>query len=201
MVSERHNSCSGPSNMNLVEAMHARRAVRSYQSRRVEEGTLRNLLHLAVHAPSARNAQPWMFAVVQDTKLLQGYSDRAKALLVDQLPTDPKADQYRSRLSDPAFNIFYDASTLVAIGVAEPGPYAQADCWLAAGALMLAATDAGLGTCPIGFAVPLLNTPDVKRELGFSPSGMVAAPIIVGYATVAPPAVPRHEPRIVSWVR
>lgn len=187
--------------MNVVEAICARRAVRSYTSRPVEENTVRTLLGAAVHAPSARNAQPWMFAVVQDRTLLQRYSDRAKALLLDQSSTDPKAAQYRSRLSDPAFNIFYDAGTLVAIGVAEPGPYAQADCWLAAGALMLAATDAGLGTCPIGFAVPVLNTPDVKHELGFAASGVVAAPILVGYATAAPPAVPRREPYIASWVR
>jgi nitroreductase len=187
--------------MNVVEAIHARRAVRAYTSRRVEEGVLRSLLQAAVHAPSARNAQPWMFAVVQDAKLLQGYSDRAKTLLLDQLSTDPKADQYRSRLGDPAFNIFYDANTLIAIGVAEPGPYAQADCWLGAAALMLAATDAGLGTCPIGFAVPVLNTPDVKQDLGFTASGVVAAPIIVGYPTAVPPAVARREPNVVSWVR
>ncbi len=187
--------------MNDIEAIYARRAVRSYTSRRVEEATVRSLLRTAVHAPSARNAQPWLFAVVQDAKTLKRYSDRAKALLMDRATSDPKTTQYRSMLGDDAFNIFYDSGTLVAIGVAESGQYAEADCWLAAEALMLAAIEAGLGTCPIGFAVPVLNTLDTKRELGFPETGAVLAPIIVGYPAAVPPAVPRAEPRIVSWVR
>jgi nitroreductase len=158
-------------------------------------------LRAAVYAPSALNAQPWLFAVVQDTKILKRYSDRAKVLLLDRASADPKASRYVPLLRNEAFNIFYDAGTLIAIGVAEPGQYADADCWLAPEALMLAAVDAGLGTCPIGFAVPVLNTREVKRELQFPEAGAVLAPIIVGYPTVTPPAVARAEPRIVSWAR
>lgn len=87
----------------------------------------------------------------------------------------------------------------MAIGAAEPGTYTEADCWLAAEVLMLAAYDAGLGTCPIGFAVPVLNAPDVKRELGFPDAGVVVAPIIVGYPSAPAPDVPRNDPRVVSW--
>jgi len=58
-----------------------------------------------------------------------------------------------------------------------------------------------LGTCPIGFALPVLNAPDVKEELKFPPTGFVVAPIIVGYASAESPPVARAEPRIVSWTR
>ena len=103
--------------------------------------------------------------------------------------------------SPSAFNIFYDASTLIVIGVAERGTYADADCWLAAANLMLAATEAGLGTCPIGFAIPVLNAPEVKKEIGLPPAGVAVAPVLVGYATTPPPPVPRAAARIVSWSR
>jgi nitroreductase len=185
----------------LLEAIQARRAVRSYTPRRVEEEVVLTLLRAAVQAPSAMNAQPWLFAVVQDEGRLKRYSDGAKALLVEQAKSDAKARHYVDRLSDASFNIFYDASTLVAIGVGERSNYSEADCWLAAQNLMLAARDAGLATCPIGFAVPILNTPSVRQELQFPATGVVIAPVIVGYPAAWPSAVPRGEPRIVSFVR
>lgn len=188
-------------NMNVLEAMRARRAVRSYSRRPVDEEVVLTLLRAAVQAPSAMNAQPWLFAVVQDPARLKRYSDGAKALLVEQAKSDPKARHYVNRLSNPSFNIFYDASTLVAIGVGDRSTYSEADCWLAAQNLMLAARDAGLATCPIGFAVPILNTPGVLQELQFPSAGVVVAPIIVGYPGAWPPAVPRGEPRIVSFAR
>ena len=185
--------------MNVIDAIYGRRAVRTYAPRPVDEGTIRRLLRAATHAPSAMNAQPWLFAVVQNRAQLARYSDLAKLLMLELASADLKARRYDALLRETSFNVFYDAGTLVAIGVAEPGPYADADCWLAAEALMLAAHDAGLGTCPIGFAVPLLNDADVKKELGFPESALIVSPIIVGYPSTTVSEVPRREPRIVSW--
>jgi nitroreductase len=187
--------------MNVEEILRTRHAVRAYMAERVPEATVRDLLHAAVCAPSAINAQPWLFAIVQDLKQLKRYSDRAKAVLLERSSEDPSRCYDAPRLRDEQFNIFYDASTLVAIGVAEDGTYAEADCWLAAETLMLSAASAGLGTCPIGFAVPVLNAPDVKEELRFPSEGVVVAPILVGFASAPPSPVSRTTPRIVSWSR
>lgn len=190
--------------MNLLEAIASRRAVRAYAERTVEEATIRSLLRAAVHAPSAMNEQPWIFAVVQDKPRLKRWSDRAKAILLDQASADPKTRHYHPRLVAPDFNIFYDAGTLVVIGSEERRTYTDADCWLAAENLMLAACDAGLGTCPIGFAIPMLNTRAIKEEMSFQPSAVAVAPLILGYP-VAPapelPTVPRAEPRVLGWIR
>jgi nitroreductase len=185
--------------MNVIEAIYGRRAVRAYDSRPVDEATIRKLLHAAVQAPSAMNAQPWLFAVVQDKKKLALLSDRAKTMLLEARG-DAKSARYEGLLREPAFNIFYDAGTLIIIG-APPAIYAEADCWLAAEALMLAAYDAGIGTCPIGFAVGVLNAPDVRRDLGFPDDTVAVAPIIVGYPAAAAQAIPRAEPRVVSWLK
>jgi nitroreductase len=187
--------------MNATETIFARRAVRAYEPRKVDEATVRMLLRAAVHAPSAMNQQPWRFSVLQDVDQLKRYSDRAKTMLLAQTSNDPKATHYSDRLRTPSFNIFYDASTLIVVGVGERGSYTDADCWLAAASLMLAAAEAGLGTCPIGFAVPILNTPEVKAEIGLPLAGVAVAPILVGYPTAAPPPVPRAEPNIVAWSR
>ena len=186
--------------MNVREAIFTRRAVRAYAAAKVNEEIVRSLLRAAVQAPSAMNRQPWLFAIVQDREQLKRYSDRAKAMVLAQMAGDPKAAHYEDRLKSPAFDIFYGVSTLVVIGAADRGPYTDADCWLAAQNLMLTACEAGLGSCCIGFAIPLLNTPEVKAELGFPPAGAAIAPLIVGYPAAEPsPPVPRSEPRVVSW--
>jgi nitroreductase len=187
--------------MNVTEAIYARRAVRAYTPRVVDTDTVRTLLRAAVQAPSAMNAQPWVFAVVQDRAQLQRWSERAKALLLERGAHDAKARRYEDMLRNPGFNVFYDASTLVVIGVEERGRYSDADCWLAAENLMLAACDAGLGSCPIGFALPLLETPEIKTEIGLAPTGAAIAAIILGYPSVVPPAIERREPEVLSWTR
>lgn len=185
--------------MNVTEAIFTRRSVRAYSPRKVDDGTIRKLLLAAVQAPSAMNRQPWLFSIVQDASQLVRYSDRAKEMLVAQMSGDSKVSHYADRLRDPSFNIFYDASTLIVIGVAERSTYSDADCWLAASNLMLAGIGAGLGSCCIGFAMTVLNTPDVKKEIGLPASGAAIAPILLGYPAAAPPSIPRSDPKLVSW--
>lgn len=187
--------------MKVREAIYERRAIRAYEPQVVDEKILRQLIEAAVHAPSAMNAQPWHFAVVQNRTILSRYSERAKAMMLEEMHGDPKASHYETRLRDGGFNIFYDAGTLVAIGAPRANRYADADCWLAAEAFMLAAFEAGLGTCPIGFAVPILNADDVKKELSFPAECAVIAPIIVGYPSMTVAPITRNPPRIVSWLR
>lgn len=79
--------------------------------------------------------------------------------------------------------------------------FAQADCWLAAQNLMLAATALSLGSCCIGFAIGALNEPDIKRELAIPPEGAAVAPIIIGYARTHRKAVSRKPPEVLRWVR
>ncbi|HVY46826.1 MAG TPA: nitroreductase family protein [Minicystis sp.] len=187
--------------MQFDEVLRSRRAVRSYSTERVDDATVHALLEAAVLAPSAMNEQPWAFSVIQDSARLKRYSDRAKQLVAALAGGDRKAHHYRALFGDPSFDIFYGATTLVVIGVGERTTYTDADCWLAAENLMLEACARGLGTCPIGFAVPVLNTVEVKDELSIPPGGAAVAPIIVGRPREPAPPVPRAKPRVAAWLR
>jgi len=171
-----------------------RRAVRSYKPEKLDEATIRTLLEAAVQAPTAMHLEPWGFLVIQDAALLRRLSDGAKTLA--------KAEP-GSRLAQratPEFNIFYDAGTLIVICGRPVGPFVAADCWLAAENLMLAACAMGLGSCCIGFAVPILNTPSVKRELGIPDDVTAVAPIIVGVPSGVTAPVGRKAPVILRWL-
>lgn len=187
--------------MEILEAIYTRRATRSFLPGAVDDETVKKLLSAAVQAPSAMNAQDWSFVVVEGTARLDRYSERAKALLRERSGQDAKHSRYAERLADRHFNIFYDASTLIVICGPSADPYVNANCWLAAQNLQLAAVALGLGTCCIGFAVPLLNDPEIKAELGIPPELVAVAPLIIGTPTGPLPPVPRRPPSILSWVR
>lgn len=187
--------------MDLKQAIQARHAVRSYSRQNVAEQDVRRLLDAAVRAPSAGNEQPWSFAIVQNRELLDRYSDQAKALL-SATASSSESPASRALLHSQSFNVFHGAGTLIVICGRTVNEYAEADCWLAAENLMLVACDLGLGTCPVGSALSLLNSARVKAELDIPKDVAAIAPVVVGYADgpVSLPT-PRAAPRIWSFRR
>lgn len=194
--------------LDIFQVVRARRAVRAYSPEVIDEPTIHTLLDAAVQAPTAVHLEPWAFTIVQDRATLGRISDRAKALLTagvahsrpDRGP-GTVAERHLALLTDPGFNIFYDAGTLIVICARPLGPFVTADCWLAAENFMLAACGLGLGTCVIGLAVAALNTPEVKAELAIPSDVTAVAPIIVGVPSSPPPPVSRKAPVILSWRR
>jgi nitroreductase len=186
--------------MTIFETILARRSVRSYKSRKVDRTTISILLEAAVHAPTAIHQEPWAFVIIQDKALLRDLSDQAKPLFVAE--AQEKGLEHSGHSFDifsyPDFNIFYDASTLIIICGKTTAPSFEADCWLAAENLMLAACAMGLGTCVIGSALPALNTPETKNKLNIPEKFAVVAPIVVGYPDDDIAPVIRKNPIILA---
>ena len=186
---------------NIMDAINHRRSVRSYLLQKLDRGIIRTLLAAAVRAPTAVHEEPWAFVILQDANALKRLSDRAKPLFVEEahrahLDRGGHAlDIFRS----PDFNIFYNASTLIVICGKLTGPFVSADCWLAAENLMIAACSMGLGTCVIGSALPTLNTPDVKADIGIPAEFSAVVPIIAGLPSGETPLTSRKEPRVLGW--
>lgn len=208
MATSKAASASGVDATGL-ELIYQRRAVRAYRPESVGEADIRALLDAAVHAPTAMHQEPWKFVVIQDRSMLRRLSARAKTMAVAQAsehgnllkPPGASGDGIASPMSDPEFNIFYDAGTLVIICAHVVNDFVVADCWLAAENLMLAAAARGLGSCCIGFAVPILNTPDVKTELGIPADVRAVAPIILGVPRTDLPMTPRKPAAVITWIR
>jgi len=187
--------------MSVMDAIAARRSVRSYGPERLDRTTVCRLLEAAVRAPTAVHAEPWAFAIVQDVDTLRRLSDRAKPLFVEaaQRAHLDRGGHALDVFTSPEFNVFYDASTLIVICAKPAGPFVVADCWLAAANLMLAASAMGLGTCVIGSAVPALNTRDVKADIGIPAEFSAIAPIIAGVPRGVTPPTTRKAPHVLTW--
>jgi nitroreductase len=160
------------------------------------------LLEAAVHAPTAVHQEPWAFVIVQDKAVLRSISDQAKPLFVAQakeIGLDHAGHSF-DIFKVPDFNIFYDASTLILICGKITAPSYEADCWLAAENLMLAACAMGLGSCVIGSALPALNIPATKLTLNIPENFIAVAPIVVGYPDDEIAPVVRKNPLILAHI-
>jgi nitroreductase len=189
------------SGTSVMDAIYGRCSVRSYASYKPDRATVSALLEAAVRAPTAMHEEPWSFVVIQDQNILKRLSERASqaAAAEARQSTTEHGKEILARLESRDFNIFYDATTLIVICVKPMSGFVNADAWLAAENLMLAAYGMGLGTCVIGFAVAVLNMPDVKAELGIPREVTAIAPLIVGKPAGATVATPHKAPNVIAW--
>ena len=187
----------------VFQVILARHSVRSYAPRPVTESEIQTLLEAAVRAPTALHQEPWGFVVIQDPACLKRISDVARPLFLEQLlhKTGPDHRHSAKSFADPHFNVFHQAGTLIVICARPELPFSEADCWLAAENLMLAACSLGLGSCVIGSAQEALNTPALKAELGIPAEYSAVAPIVVGHPSGEAPVGSRKAPRVLTWKR
>ena len=104
--------------MELHEAILKRSSVRQYKDEEVPVEHLKELVRMALHAPSVNNYQPWKFIAIRNKSLLQ-----KMALVVtqeiDSLPTNSSIASENIKSQVEWFSTFFEnAPALIAI-VAE----------------------------------------------------------------------------------
>lgn len=160
--------------MYFLEMMKKRESCRAYDSRPVAREDLIKIVEAGRLSPSACNAQPWKFVVVDEPE--------AKAKLCDALvlPNGKTAAQWRAQV--PAFIILVEQEAKVMPLVIEyygtSQRYAQGDIGMAAMNMCYEAMELGLSTCILG-----LND-QKKLEAAFGiPEGHECRMVLaVGYA-------------------
>ena len=186
----------------VLEAIKSRRAIRSYEDKPVPESAIQTMLEAATYAPSAINVQPWKFTIITNKAEMKRISDIAKPALIRMLPDvgDEGLVGLKKRLSDPNYNIFYNAPLLIFVSGAK-SPYAVYDCSMAAQNMMLTAYTLGIGSCWIGTAVPAANDSKIKPSLGIPEDHEVHAAVIFGYPKGGfPKAPPKHPAQILKRI-
>ena len=156
----------------FLDLVQKRHSVRAYESRAVESEKIERCLEAARLAPSACNAQPWKFTVVQDPGVI---SRMAEASL----------------LPGSSMNRFVrDVPVLVGVTGESPnitsflGSFIKRkklfllDIGMAAEHFCLQAAEEGLGTCMLGW----FNERKVKRLLGIPWNKRLYLLISLGYS-------------------
>lgn len=183
--------------IDLMKAIYERRAIRAFTSEPVTAAEIDQLIEAAIQAPSSMGLEPWAFVVIEGVARLRQYSDWAKHHFAATNLSEAGASRIRAMLSDPNYNIFHDAPTLIVICATNDDAQSAEDCCLAAQNLMLAAQGAGLGTCPIGFSRPWLRLAGTKEELRILPRYVPVFPVVVGHPAEHPAPHGRRKPIVI----
>jgi nitroreductase len=186
----------------FLEVLKTRRSVRAYTNEAVSEEDLRELIGLAVLAPTGMNSQPWKFSIVTNREVL----GKLNAAVIDYLRSPElkaflPADLRARTIDQPGYSIFYNAPALVVIAARSEG-IGMVDCQLAAENLFLAAHAKGLGTCYMGFLTMAARKVRAIGDLCRLAEGdaMMAA-TIVGHPAAKPDGLPVRSVPPIEWVR
>lgn len=185
---------SSATEMGIFQAILARRSVRSYTEQEVPQHCIMTLLSGAIRAPAVMHDEPCAFVVIRGKSLLRALSDAAAALATAQL------DLFTGGREPEQGNLFHDAGTLIIICARTGAPYAEANCWLAAENLMLAACGMQLGSCIIGAALPAMQSPALKERFGIPPQFEAVVPIVLGWPDGETKAAPRKPPLLLRMI-
>ena len=158
--------------MNFSQLLMQRQSVRRYEEKPVEEDKLDRCLEAAYMAPSACNAQPWKFIIVDDPSLLKKVAGETWNKLV-------------------SFNKFVAQAPMIVVITIEKSPivptiggrikkkeYPLIDIGIAAEHFCLQATEEGLGTCMLGW----FNEKSIQKLLHIPKNRKIGLMISVGYA-------------------
>jgi nitroreductase len=159
---------SFPSFLDMVKT---RQSTRAYDSRPVESEKIGRCLEAARLSPSACNAQPWKFIVVDEpairNELADAIHDRVLAMnhFTKQAPVHVVVIREKANLTSNIGQVVKDIE------------YPLMDIGITAIHFCLQAVEEGLGTCMIGW----FNQKKVKKVLSIPKSKRVELIITVGY--------------------
>lgn len=155
--------------MDVMEAIRARRSIRAFQDRDVEDEKLRRVLEAGRLAPSARNVQEWKFLVVKDPAVRKRLAQAAKGqMFVADAPVVIVACGTICDYTMSCGQLAYPIDVAIAVDH-----------------MTLVAVEQGLGTCWLG----AFYEDQVKEILGIPEEIRVVTMLPLGY----PERVP--EPR------
>lgn len=160
----------------LLELFNARQSERRYDNRAVEREKIERVLEAARLAPSACNAQPWTYVVVDSPEL--------KNSMVDAIADRVLPLNHFTKQAPVIIAVVEESANLTSrVGTAVKGTYFPPfDIGLSLSQLCLQATVEGLGTCIMGW----LNQKKVKTLLGIPKGKKVPLVVTLGYPTEAP---------------
>lgn len=137
----------------VMETIMTRRSIRDYKEEPVCREAMAEILKCGIYAPSALNMQPWAIRVVDNKEFLDGVT----AIAVAQNPNLAEQPNFR--------NFFRNAPTVAFIACPIESYSGEFDCGLLSENMMLAAWSKGIGSCCLGSAVPVMNSPEAQPYL------------------------------------
>lgn len=160
--------------MDTLETIYTRRSIRKYSSEIIPQETVEELLHAAMHAPTARNIQPWHFVIIDERALLDELAD---------------VHPYAKMLKEATLAILVCGDKKLQ----DMDAYIVQDCSAATQNILLAAHANGLGAVWLGMYPREKRMQDVGKVLHIPDHILPVSLISIGYPAETRPAPERYK--------
>lgn len=170
----------------VIENMRQRRSVRKYLPRQLERGTLEEILAAGYAAPNAGNRQQLRAVVCQDPEINE-HVGRAHSILIQKFNRfGPNVRLEEADFSAPELrSAFHGAPTVLMLFGPKNFYFTDADGYIFAQNVCLAARSLGVGSCIVGEVLDAFSD-DFGRELlqrwGIPQTHRSAAFVTLGYS-------------------
>ena len=158
----------------FLELVQNRQSDRAFDaSRPVEQEKLMRIIEAGRLAPSACNAQPWHFIVVDDPEIKNKVADAASSKILGLNHFTKQA---------PIHIVIVEESVNLSSGFGgwvKDKYFAHVDIGIVASYITLAAEAEGLGSCILGW----FNEEKMKKVLNIPSKRRVLLDIVIGYST------------------
>jgi nitroreductase/NAD-dependent dihydropyrimidine dehydrogenase PreA subunit len=185
--------------------LRSRRSVRRFKDEPIEREVLQRLIETARYAPTASNAQPLAWLVINDAQRVQQIAGEVIGWMRD-LVADPSAVvmPYMPLLVEGwdagIDTILRSAPCLVVAMAPAEARNGMVDLTLALSYLELSAPPYGLGTCWAGLLQgALLSKPQLKQQMGIPASYTHHYPMMIGYAKTRYYRLPQRKAPRITW--
>ena len=156
--------------MDFLQLVASRQSDRAYDmTRPVEPEKLERILEAARLAPSAFNAQPWKFVVINDPGLSVKVGKATAGLGMNKFAKDAPV---HILIVEESANI-----TSLLGGKVKDKHFPLIDIGIAAAHITLAAENEGLGSCILGW----FDEKEIKQLTGIPASKRLLLDIVIGY--------------------
>jgi nitroreductase/NAD-dependent dihydropyrimidine dehydrogenase PreA subunit len=185
--------------------LRSRRSVRRFKDKLVEREVLQRLIETARYAPTASNAQPLAWRVINDPRRVQTIAGEVIGWMRDQV-ADPKAKvmPYMPLLVkgwDAGIDTILRSAPCLVVAMAPAGARnGMVDLTLALCYLELTAPGYGLGTCWAGLLQgALMSIPGLREQVGIPADYPFHYPMMIGYAKSRYYRLPQRKTPRIEW--
>ena len=166
--------------MDAIKNILNRRSIRKYTDQPIPEIIVKAMINSGMHAPTARNLQPWHFIVVNDRNML------------DKLSV---VHPYAKMLKQATLAILVCGDR----NLQEMDGYIIQDCSAATQNILLAAHAHGLGAVWLGMYPREQRMEDISKLLGIPDHILPVSLISIGYPDEHKEAPDRYNTEKIHW--
>lgn len=182
----------------VLDCIYARRSIRSFEEKQINDAELNTLLSAAIWAPSGGNNQSWVFVVIQNREVLLHINALVREGFQHWVPDDDYPSKLSAKMNAQRedYNFFHNAPTLIIASNKTNYENAMADCAMALENIFLAAQSLGIGSCYVNQLHWLRNDKTLRDYLygfGVPKEHTICSAAAIGYMKKIPPAPARKE--------